>query len=66
MGVTYTRLLDDVTLSSPVQLSEHQVGEAIKKVVGLFKKYNLKHNNKKTSIENNKNIKNGFQVTGLW
>jgi len=66
MGVTYTRLLDDVTLSSPVQLSEHQVGEIIKKVVGLFKKYNLKHNNKKTSIENNKNIKNGFQVTGLW
>lgn len=66
MGVTYTRLLDDVTLSSPKLLSEQQIGEAIKKVVALFKKYNLKHNNKKTSIEKNKNLKNGFQVTGLW
>ncbi|AUY25610.1 reverse transcriptase family protein [Mixta calida] len=66
MNITYTRLLDDVTLSSPVKLSEKQIGESIKKVVAMFRKYNLKHNNKKTSIECNRNLKNGFQVTGLW
>lgn len=66
MGITYTRLLDDVTLSSPRKLSEKEVGESVRKVIAMFRKYNLKHNNKKTSIEVNKNLKNGFQVTGLW
>lgn len=66
MNITYTRLLDDVTLSSPTQLTEEKVGLVIKKVIGMFRKHGLKHNNKKTTIEDNKNLKNGFQVTGLW
>jgi len=66
MGIAYSRLLDDVTLSSPTQLSQEHVSVVVRKVIGMFKKYGLKHNNKKTTIEDNKNSKNGFQVTGLW
>ena len=65
-GICYSRLLDDVTMSANYSLSEEVVSESIKKVVGMFKQYGLKSNNKKKRIENNKNLKGGFQVTGLW
>lgn len=48
-GICYTRLLDDVTLSSNKFLSEEKISSSIKDVVAMFRKYKLKHNNKKTS-----------------
>lgn len=66
MGVNYTRLLDDITLSSSKDLSENLISNSIKSVIGMFKKYDLKLNKKKNKIENIKEKKNGFQVTGLW
>ncbi|ASV53436.1 reverse transcriptase [Lelliottia jeotgali] len=65
-NITYTRLLDDVTLTSRDNISEEKISEHIKSVVGMFRKYNLKHNNKKTKVETQKNAKNSFKITGLW
>ncbi|PWC12649.1 reverse transcriptase family protein [Brenneria corticis] len=64
--IYYTRLLDDVTMSACCVLPEEIISESIKKVVGMFKQYGFKSNNKKKKIEYNKNMKGGFQVTGLW
>ncbi len=65
-NICYTRLLDDVTLSSSQQLNEDTISSSIKDVVAMFRKYNLKHNNKKTKVEMQKNAKNSFKITGLW
>ncbi|MFZ3621461.1 reverse transcriptase family protein [Leclercia barmai] len=65
-NICYTRLLDDVTLSSNKQLNEDTISSSIKDVVAMFRKYNLKHNNKKTKVEQQKNAKNSFKITGLW
>lgn len=65
-GICYTRLLDDITLSSNKILSDEIVSASIKDVVAMFRKYNLKHNNKKTKVESQKNAKDSFKITGLW
>lgn len=64
--ICYTRLLDDVTLSSHTIPTEENVSSSIKEVVAMFRKYNLKQNNKKTKVEIQKNAKNSFKITGLW
>jgi len=65
-GICYTRLLDDITLSSNKILPEEVISASIKNVIAMFRKYNLKHNNKKTRVESQKNAKDGFKITGLW
>ncbi|WP_227724695.1 reverse transcriptase family protein [Yersinia proxima] len=65
-GITYTRLLDDVTLSSKKILSETTISNSIKSVISMFTKHGLKQNKKKMKIESIQNKKDGFQVTGLW
>lgn len=65
-GVVYTRLLDDVTLSSPRHLSEDEISTYIKSIHGMFTKHGLKFNKKKIKIEHLSSKKDGFQVTGLW
>ncbi|WP_444926959.1 reverse transcriptase family protein [Microbulbifer sp. TRSA002] len=67
-GISYSRLLDDVTLSSPDSIPEKEVSGYIKKIAGMFRKYDLKVNNKKTKIEYRKHSKDRghFKVTGVW
>lgn len=65
-NICYTRLLDDVTLSSSIPLPEEITSLYIKEVISMFRKYNLKHNNKKTKVESQRNAKNSFKITGLW
>lgn len=65
-GITYSRLLDDITLSSAENLSEESIQSSIYDVIGLFKKYKLKPNNKKLNVEFRNTPKNQFAVTGLW
>lgn len=65
-GITYTRLLDDVTLSSSNELTDDEVALYIKSIHSMFSKYGLKFNRNKIKIENIKTKKHGFQVTGLW
>ncbi|MBU2893152.1 reverse transcriptase family protein [Colwellia sp. D2M02] len=64
-GVIYSRLLDDVSISSEKRLNETEITKNIKFVVSMFTKYDLKLNTKKTKKEY-KNKKNPYEVTGLW
>ncbi|HGF4967074.1 TPA: reverse transcriptase family protein [Vibrio parahaemolyticus] len=65
-GISYSRLLDDVTLSSASNLDSSDCTEAIRKVVGMFTAHDLKLNSKKTKIEYRGKAAKGFEVTGLW
>jgi hypothetical protein len=64
-GVLYSRLLDDVSISSEDKLCEADISKYIKLVVSMFSKYDLKLNTKKTKKEySGKNT--SYEVTGLW
>ena len=64
-GIVYSRLLDDVTISSEKKLNEVDITNSIKLVVSMFCKYDLKLNNKKTTMEYRGN-NTPYEVTGLW
>lgn len=64
--ICYTRLLDDITLTSKRELTEEKISLYIKDVISMFRKYDLKHNNKKTRVETQKSGKGSFKITGLW
>ncbi|WP_404396660.1 reverse transcriptase family protein [Idiomarina loihiensis] len=65
-GIRYTRLLDDITLSSEKDLSTEEVESAIEGVVGLFSKYGLKNNSSKLRVEKRNFRNHNYRVTGLW
>ncbi|WP_193087964.1 reverse transcriptase family protein [Advenella sp. FME57] len=65
-GLTYTRLLDDISISSKTQLEEKQVQTLIGKVRTMLNEQGLKLQNKKTKITSRKNPENLMEVTGLW
>jgi hypothetical protein len=64
--IQYSRLLDDITLSSQKNFTKEQETLFIKKIAAMFKKYDLKINRKKTRIEHRANPETSFEVTGLW
>lgn len=64
--VKYSRLLDDVTLSSEKNLDSIKCTNLIKNVVAMFRSYELRLNTKKTKIEYRGKANKGFEVTGLW
>ena len=59
-------MLDDITISSSHQLDENNVSSLIKEVIGLFKKYNLRVQNKKTKVSHKTTSAQPYDVTGLW
>lgn len=65
-SISYSRLLDDVTLSSEKELSSDAVSQAIKKVAALFKRYELRLKQSKTKVEVKSNKAADYKVTGLW
>jgi len=65
-GFTYTRLLDDITISSEEKIDEKLKTNIINKVSGLIKRHRLDINDKKTKIEHADNPKSEMHVTGLW
>ncbi|CAH1535810.1 Retron reverse transcriptase [Vibrio owensii] len=65
-GIKYSRLLDDITISSEKKLSDEKCTEIIKLVASMLKKHDLRLNNDKTSISFRNNINAKFEVTGLW
>lgn len=65
-GLTYTRLLDDVTISSKTAMTNLQIEKAIESVASLFTKFDLKLHDGKTKVEQSSNPKSPFEVTGLW
>jgi hypothetical protein len=65
-NIHYSRLLDDITLSTQDNFTKEQESLYIKKIAAMFKKYELKINGKKTKIEHRANPDVNFEVTGLW
>ncbi len=67
-GITYTRLLDDVAISSDKRLDDEYVTAAIKRISAMVRKHGLRLNNKKTRIAQRDNASDqpNFEVTGLW
>ena len=65
-NIQYSRLLDDITLSTQTTFTKEQETFYIKKIAALFKKYELKINSCKTRIEHRANPDASFEVTGLW
>jgi len=66
MGMNYTRLLDDITISSNKKLSKEEETKAIKTVIGMIKRHRLSINDAKTVIENSDHPDSKLHVTGLW
>jgi len=65
-NIHYSRLLDDITLSTQDNFTKEQETLYIQKIAAMFKKYELKINGKKTKIEHRANPDVSFEVTGLW
>lgn len=65
-GFQYTRLLDDITLSSVKDRAPKEKTLAIKEVVGLLKKYKFDIKDEKTKILHNTSHSLPYDVTGLW
>jgi len=66
MGLYYTRLLDDITISSDHDMTSAQKTKVIQMIDGMVKQYRLKINEKKTIIEHADNTTSKLNVTGLW
>lgn len=65
-GLKYTRLLDDITISSGVILSDSETTDAIKRASALCRKHELKlYNSKKKEIDSPKNPQSSYLVTGI-
>jgi len=65
-NIQYSRLLDDITLSTQDSFTKEQETFWIKEIAAMFKKYKLKINGKKTRNEHRANPNVSFAVTGLW
>lgn len=65
-GLTYTRLLDDITISSPKLIPQEKATSIVKEAFSLAKKHNLRLNNKKTKLERADDLKAEYSVTGVW
>ncbi|AHG65254.1 reverse transcriptase family protein [Advenella mimigardefordensis] len=63
---TYTRLLDDISISSKKQINEIQIQTLIGKVRKMLNEQGFKLQNKKTRITSRKNPEKLMEVTGLW
>lgn len=63
-GFKYSRLLDDITISSQNKIED--IESPIKEIAALCSKYKLKINNKKTTVAHRKNGLTNLCVTGVW
>ncbi|WP_182282927.1 reverse transcriptase family protein [Comamonas testosteroni] len=63
---TYTRLLDDITISKSSAFSDTEISKAIASVKSIISPHGIKLNNKKQKIVSRSNPKDLMEVTGLW
>jgi hypothetical protein len=64
--LTYTRLLDDICISSKAALSKEKVTKLIEKVSTMLGDKGLKLKHPKTRVSSKSNPKELMEVTGLW
>ncbi|MFG5777400.1 reverse transcriptase family protein [Comamonas sp. J-3] len=65
-GYTYTRLLDDISISSAKEISKEEIEKIIKETKATLKSSELKLNNRKQKITSKSNPIDFMEVTGLW
>lgn len=65
-GLKYTRLLDDITISSSEPIESEKATEIIKDVASMIRRHALRLNPKKTKIEISSNLNTQYEVTGVW
>lgn len=65
-GLVYSRLLDDVTISSSRLLSQEEATDQIKYVAGLFSEHGLRIKKSKTKMERSDDLSADYCVTGVW
>jgi retron-type reverse transcriptase len=66
LDLTYTRLLDDITVSSEKALSEQKVSKVIEMISKMLKNKGLKLKHQKTKVSSKSDPENLMEVTGLW
>ncbi|HSI22405.1 MAG TPA: reverse transcriptase family protein [Methylophilaceae bacterium] len=66
LSLTYTRLIDDITVSSKTPLSKQQQGKIVNQVIGMLHSYGYHIHPTKKSFYSRSNPKNLMQITGLW
>jgi hypothetical protein len=66
MGFKYTRLLDDICVSSKKNETEKRIECVITSIASMLKSKNLKINNKKKSITTRANPENLMSINGVW
>ncbi|MBP6862573.1 MAG: RNA-directed DNA polymerase [Neisseriaceae bacterium] len=64
--ISYTRLLDDITISSLSEFTKAQKTKIITRVAGMVRESDLKLNNKKTICTSFREPGKKMIVTGLW
>lgn len=65
-GFSYSRLLDDVTISCNRLIPQEEATEIIKYVSGLFREHGLRLRTNKTKLERSDDLKASYAVTGVW
>jgi hypothetical protein len=63
---TYTRLLDDICISSTKPLSEQKISGVMEKIKGMLRNKGLRLKAQKTRISSKSNPEKLMEVTGLW
>lgn len=65
-GLTYTRLIDDMTISAEAKLSEIEITKIIKTLSRMLSNYQLTLHPDKTQIFSKSNPQKLMKITGLW
>jgi hypothetical protein len=65
-GYTYTRLIDDITISCIRSISSERVTKVINQVAKMTSSYGFVLHPEKTSVRSRSNPKDLLTVTGLW
>ncbi|HDR9805842.1 TPA: RNA-directed DNA polymerase [Burkholderia cenocepacia] len=65
-GLVYTRLLDDITVSSTKLLSQQKITKIIGIISKMLRDKGLRVKHQKTRVSSKANPKNLMEVTGLW
>lgn len=64
-GLTYSRLIDDITISSKILLPKERLNFLIKKIASFLKTRGFQLKRSKTKISSRKNKENPIEITGL-
>nr|WP_263975054.1 reverse transcriptase family protein [Pseudomonas xanthosomatis] len=65
-GFSYSRLLDDVTISSDRLVAQEEATASIRYIAGLFREHGLRLRQSKTKMERSDDLKAPYAVTGVW